>query len=88
VNPYSTQILREASHAFEPSEGDVACDTDPFEGPALARSVWVRQCTRRLRALRPHVDPALLAAVADEAWAEAASFDPVAAAEMEHLCWA
>ena len=58
------------------------------DGAALARSDWVAQCMRRLRALRPDDDPSLLADVANQAWADVSAFDPRLAAEMEHLCWA
>ena len=73
MSPHSVQFLAGAAS---------------FEGAALARPEWVAQCTRRLRALRPHDDPSLLADVANQAWADVSSFDPRVAAEMEHLCWA
>ena len=51
---------------------------------AVHKEQWITVCAGRLHELRPHAAMPACAALAQEMWAEVASFDPYLAAEMEH----
>lgn len=54
------------------------------ESKGAARIAWEIVCAQRLHELRRDDEPASIALVAAQLWADVGRFDPFIAAEMEH----
>lgn len=88
--PSQTDLHLELRPSFPMSLVDQdLSSTDSFstEVRNSTRAVWVDQCLRRLRELRPDEDPLFLTNMVGEIWHDVSNFHPVVAAELEHECW-